>query len=248
MRVRRVRLRARDGLYLGAIALLTDRPASPPLVAVASRQAARLAAAVAWPRSSCIPASELAIALVQSLRRPPRAAAPAAAPRLPGRRARRARGRWSIVPDAPRRASSGVRRAGRAPRGAGAREPRSACSLRDPHRLRGRAAARRMPGDAAILDAAARRHRRAQRAPRRRTRRPLLPLPPRAALERRARACWMGWERKRGKIEEFNRLLRGATDTSFVAAAAATSRSCPTSATASRSTATPGCRATPRAS
>ncbi|HEY2435070.1 MAG TPA: glucoamylase family protein [Vicinamibacterales bacterium] len=29
---------------------------------------------------------------------------------------------------------------------------------------------------------------------------------------------WMGWERKRGKIEEFNRLLRGATDTSFVIA------------------------------
>lgn len=27
--------------------------------------------------------------------------------------------------------------------------------------------------------------------------------------------AWMGWERKRGKIEEFNRLLRGATDTSF---------------------------------
>ncbi len=26
---------------------------------------------------------------------------------------------------------------------------------------------------------------------------------------------WIGWERKRGKIEEFNRLLRGATDTSF---------------------------------
>jgi cellobiose phosphorylase len=26
---------------------------------------------------------------------------------------------------------------------------------------------------------------------------------------------WMGWERKRGKIEEFNCLLRGATDTSF---------------------------------
>ncbi len=27
---------------------------------------------------------------------------------------------------------------------------------------------------------------------------------------------WMGWERKRGKLAEFNRLLRGATDTSFV--------------------------------
>jgi cyclic beta-1,2-glucan synthetase len=26
----------------------------------------------------------------------------------------------------------------------------------------------------------------------------------------------MGWERKRGKLEEFNRLLRGAHDTSFV--------------------------------
>ncbi len=26
---------------------------------------------------------------------------------------------------------------------------------------------------------------------------------------------WMGWERKRGKIEEWNRILRGATDTSF---------------------------------
>ena len=26
----------------------------------------------------------------------------------------------------------------------------------------------------------------------------------------------MGWERKRGKIDEFNRLLRGATDTTFV--------------------------------
>jgi cyclic beta-1,2-glucan synthetase len=28
---------------------------------------------------------------------------------------------------------------------------------------------------------------------------------------------WMGWERKRGKLHEFNRLLRGATDTTFIA-------------------------------
>src|SRR6185295_8136945 len=27
---------------------------------------------------------------------------------------------------------------------------------------------------------------------------------------------WMGWERKRGKLEELNRLLRGATDTTYV--------------------------------
>ncbi|GGC88562.1 glycosyl transferase [Vreelandella lutescens] len=29
--------------------------------------------------------------------------------------------------------------------------------------------------------------------------------------------CWMGWERKRGKLRELNRLLRGATDTTFIA-------------------------------
>jgi cyclic beta-1,2-glucan synthetase len=29
---------------------------------------------------------------------------------------------------------------------------------------------------------------------------------------------WIGWERKRGKLRELNRLLRGATDTTFVAA------------------------------
>ena len=31
-----------------------------------------------------------------------------------------------------------------------------------------------------------------------------------------AENAWMGWERKRGKLHEFNRLLRGATDTTFV--------------------------------
>lgn len=32
-----------------------------------------------------------------------------------------------------------------------------------------------------------------------------------------AEGVWMGWERKRGKLHELNRLLRGASDTSFVA-------------------------------
>ena len=27
---------------------------------------------------------------------------------------------------------------------------------------------------------------------------------------------WIGWERKRGKLHELNRLLRGATDTTFI--------------------------------
>jgi cyclic beta-1,2-glucan synthetase len=30
-----------------------------------------------------------------------------------------------------------------------------------------------------------------------------------------AQGCWMGWERKRGKLEEFNRLLRGDRGTSY---------------------------------
>ena len=54
----------------------------------------------------------------------------------------------------------------------------------------------------------------------------------------------MGWERKRGKLHELNRLLRGATDTSFVPTGAAPSR-LPASATSSRSTPTRGCRAAP---
>lgn len=31
-----------------------------------------------------------------------------------------------------------------------------------------------------------------------------------------AEGCWMGWERKRGKLSELNHLLRGAEDTSFL--------------------------------
>jgi cyclic beta-1,2-glucan synthetase len=34
-----------------------------------------------------------------------------------------------------------------------------------------------------------------------------------------AQGCWMGWERKRGKLHEFNRLLLGAETTTFLAAA-----------------------------
>ncbi len=36
--------------------------------------------------------------------------------------------------------------------------------------------------------------------------------------------CWMGWERKRGKLRELNRLLRGAQDTSFLPRADRSSR------------------------
>ncbi|MCL4745020.1 MAG: phosphorylase [Burkholderiaceae bacterium] len=39
----------------------------------------------------------------------------------------------------------------------------------------------------------------------------------RARVWNQSERKWMGWERKRGKLHEFNRLLRGATDTSFLA-------------------------------
>jgi cyclic beta-1,2-glucan synthetase len=39
-----------------------------------------------------------------------------------------------------------------------------------------------------------------------------------------AERCWMGWERKRGKLLEFNRLVRGASGTSYAALSAASER------------------------
>jgi cyclic beta-1,2-glucan synthetase len=38
----------------------------------------------------------------------------------------------------------------------------------------------------------------------------------RRRLFNKSEGKWIGWERKRGKLHEFNRLLRGATDTSFL--------------------------------
>ena len=75
------------------------------------------------------------------------------------------------------------------------------------------AAAEHMPGDDEILQAAGR-NRSTQPAPGNGQSRSLLPFSPRPPLEP-AGIPWIGWERKRGKIEEFNRLLRGAGDTSF---------------------------------
>jgi cyclic beta-1,2-glucan synthetase len=39
-----------------------------------------------------------------------------------------------------------------------------------------------------------------------------------------AERCWMGWERKRGKLLEFNRLVRGASGTSYSVLSAAPER------------------------
>jgi len=53
---------------------------------------------------------------------------------------------------------------------------------------------------------------------------------------------WMGWERKRGKLHELNRLLRGATDTTFQEVGGRPPQFPQTFATLSRSTLIPSCR------
>jgi cyclic beta-1,2-glucan synthetase len=55
---------------------------------------------------------------------------------------------------------------------------------------------------------------------------------------------WIGWERKRGKLHELNRLLRAATDTTFIDVGAGPARRRPTFAMSSLSTPIRGCRAT----
>ena len=95
-----------------------------------------------------------------------------------------------VVPtllDEPRRR----RGAARASRGARSGQPRSAHPLRDPQRLRRRASRDAGRGRRDPVGRA-RRHRGSQPAVRRRARRSVLPLPPRAALER-ARAG-RGWD------------------------------------------------------
>ena len=76
------------------------------------------------------------------------------------------------------------------------------------------AAARDLPEDAAIL-AAARSGVEALNARLGEGRADRFALLHRDRQWNAAEGAWMGWERKRGKLEELNRLLRGATDTSF---------------------------------
>jgi cyclic beta-1,2-glucan synthetase len=76
------------------------------------------------------------------------------------------------------------------------------------------ASARDMPGDAAIL-AAARGGIEALNLRLGEGRGDRFFLFHRSRQWNAAEGVWMGWERKRGKLEELNRLLRGATDTSY---------------------------------
>ena len=212
-RVRRFVLRHAAGFYLGAIALLT---------------AALVGAAVAYARQRRRrdPRSQLAVA-----------AAGAAAAQRPRDRVHPARRRRTSSARGACRASTSRRRAGRCPhhghhpdhadqraRRGHARSTTSKCS-----RWATSIRASTSPSSATSptrrrADAPGRR-----RDPRPRARRASQALNARFGAEHADRFflfhrdrqwnvgehAWIGWERKRGKIEEFNRLLRGATDTSF---------------------------------
>ncbi len=79
------------------------------------------------------------------------------------------------------------------------------------------AASEQMPGDDAILAAAregiARLNARHGPAPGGGAR---FLLAHRRRMKNESEGAWIGWERKRGKLHELNRLLRGATDTTFL--------------------------------
>ena len=187
------------------------RCSSPRRSATPARHGWRGAALAFVALLTVVPASELVIQLLQRL----------ISYLIPPRRLPRIEldARAAVGPDDGDRADAARQRrarrgADRAPRSAGARQPRPAHPLRPAQRLSGR-----------------RRPRRSRRTPRS-SRRPApasprsTPSTPTAGADRfflfhrlrqwnEREGLWMGWERKRGKIEEFNRLLRGATDTSF---------------------------------
>ena len=175
--------------YLGAIALGT---ALLVAAAVALRLAARLARRRRWSSVALltlVPASELTIQILQriiSYLIPPRRL-----PRLELDRVPASARTMVIVPtilDSVER----VARSDRAPRGAGARQPRPAHPLRHPQRLsatrrprRCRATPRFSAAARAGIDALNAKHADGRR-------RPLLPVPSPAAMERAAKAC--GWD------------------------------------------------------
>ena len=158
-------------------------------------------------------------ALVGRCRRGPAmgAGAPSSAARAAEARLREGHPRRRADPrrDAdPARPARGGGRDDPADRAALPVEPRSADRIRAPDRPRGLEDDAGGPG--ARREGSAR-DRRAQREARRRHGDGAGPSTSctarRAGIQ--AEACFMGWERKRGKLEELNRLLRGREDTSY---------------------------------
>jgi cyclic beta-1,2-glucan synthetase len=196
--------------YLGAIALATAA------VVAAGVAYARSAGASTWTEAGVallllLPASELAIAVVQRLAA--RFAPPRRLPRLDLSAGIPEDARTLVVVPTLLTSVEGVERQ---------LEHLEVLALGnlDPHvhfAILGDfadAVARDMPGDAAIL-AAARSGIEALNTRLGEGRGDRFFLFHRARQWNEGERAWMGWERKRGKLEELNRLLRGATDTSY---------------------------------
>ena len=170
------------------------------------------------------------------------AAAPAAAPRLRRRHPRRTRGRWwssrrsSTERRRRRRSSSSTSRCWRS--ATSTRTSTSRSSATSPTRPR-----REMPEDAAILAARARASR-PERRPRPRAGDRFYPLPPRAPVEPgRERVDGLGAQARQDRGVQPPAARRHRHE--LRRSRSATSISCPACATASPSTPTPACRATP---
>jgi cyclic beta-1,2-glucan synthetase len=209
-RLRRFAFAHATAAYLGTIALATAA-----LVAAAAGYA-RFAGGSTWAQLGAallvlLPASEVAIALVQRLAA--RLAPPRRLPRLDLSEGVPEDARTLVVVPTLLTSVAGVERQ---------LEHLEVLALGnlDPHvhfAILGDftdAASRDMPGDAAIL-AAARSGIEALNERLGEGRGDRFFLFHRVRQWNPAERAWMGWERKRGKIEELNRLLRGATDTSY---------------------------------
>ena len=214
----RVRARRAPAAYLGHASPSRPRSSSPPCSSSLRRGVGpdgspRLLAAA---RAACRHA-DLAIALANRGVDDP-ASADARCPKLELRDGVPARaadaGRRADPPDQRRRS----RRADRPARDPLPREPGRRAALRAALGLDRLRRPRPCPSDDALL--AVRQRRRSRRLNDRHG--PAADGGDRFLLLHRRRVwnagegAWMGWERKRGKLHELNRLLRGATDTSFL--------------------------------
>jgi cyclic beta-1,2-glucan synthetase len=209
-RLRRLGFAHATAAYLGSIALVTAA-----LVA-AGVAYARQAGGSAWALSAVallllLPASELAIALVQRLAA--RLVPPRRLPRLDLSEGIPEDARTLVVVPTLLTSVEGVERQLEHLEvlALGNVDPRVHFAILGDYTD---ADAREKPGDAAILAAAKRgiealNERLAEGGADR------FFLLHRARQWNQAEGVWMGWERKRGKLEELNRLLRGATDTSY---------------------------------
>jgi cyclic beta-1,2-glucan synthetase len=209
-RLRRLAFANATALYLGAIALATAALAS------AGVAYARASDASPWAQAGVallllLPASEVAIAAVQRLAA--RFSPPRRLPRLDLSAGIPDDARTLVVVPTLLTSVEGVERQLEHLEvlALGNLDPRIHFAILGDY---ADAAARDLPEDAALLEAA-RRGIEALNARLGEGRGDRFFLFHRARQWNAAEGAWMGWERKRGKLEELNRLLRGATDTSY---------------------------------